>query len=1160
MTPLLPSFNPFDNVELLPGFPGRRAPGAFPALPQEDADPLLKRLGKHSLGAIGYIGSTLSKPHRALRGLISGDPREALSFLPFSDSLGITDPEQEHTTDSILQSHGIVGKNDPTAWELRDLLVPAVDIASDPATYVNPLALTKAGKLAKATGALKGGLGTQIREGNRALVGLGIPFREPTKWIGVGPKSAKVGDRLSQIGESVLSAPGVRQATALLNPDYGRTDVRFLQKAFSEVGVPTKNASLAKAKLAEHRIRTKVAKILRRSPVGAEMETMRAIRQANELGLGQGQQVVDDIATRGNRGILPTYADADALKDFVGKKYPAMENIGRKIASTEADWLKAEQELGLNTKALDDTIEYGHRRPISAPTKEAEKAYRLLSTMTGANIKRKKTWRAIPGGTAQIDGWAMDPMLSGPAAAEAAPSADRVARIAEDIAKKLPGIPASDPGVLSKARSISRALVKLPQEHSEFGIPLFHPDEAANLLSRGQQHASKLGAVATLYRGIQGTATNDATNAIPVREFARQLGLGTQRKWLDVPEHVAQHLEALGIPLETARKHAGHINAGGLDPIAASTVTQLSKVLTPEEIKGLISYNAVGSDVQLLKKLAKKDISTKVFTLGDNDYAKTIKRLDDFHIGNKDADAMGRFMRTWTAPTEMKKPIKYFDDLTNLFKSWLYPVWPAAHARNAVSIAWNNYIHGTTGSHYRDAISALRHGKIGELKPFLTGATPEAQAADLIRQAYARGVTSTPTSSFLGADVYGEGNNVLRNIANSGHGDRPELKFLPPVPGTELRSKTGKLLPDLKAFVRETIDNARKPGGLNPLAVAGVGGRTKDTNAIVHAGRAVGTNMEQVGRLANFLGNLEAGMTPDIAAATTKGIHFDYSHLTPFEKNVMRRLVPFYTYTRKNLPMQLRLIAQHPHQLTVLHKIQENAQRDAYVPEHLRGDIAIPLGREENGTATVLSGLGLPIEEALGRLRFLERQETIPGVNHVVRPYLPDVFGTLGRYIGTMNPLIKAPLEQVSDHSFHTGRRLSDMHASGLAGAYGHMDEDAAQLLTQVMANTPASRLISSINTLADNRKSVGAKLSNLLTGFKVSDIDTERLRGIETRKQIENMLKRYPDIRSSTDFYLPTERRSEVTPEEDLLLRLYSRSKLNAKTAAKERQHAVQD
>ncbi len=55
------------------------------------------------LDALGYVGDTLDKPGRAVRGLLAGNAQEGLAALPFSDSLGLTDPSQAVSGSALLQ-------------------------------------------------------------------------------------------------------------------------------------------------------------------------------------------------------------------------------------------------------------------------------------------------------------------------------------------------------------------------------------------------------------------------------------------------------------------------------------------------------------------------------------------------------------------------------------------------------------------------------------------------------------------------------------------------------------------------------------------------------------------------------------------------------------------------------------------------------------------------------------------------------------------------------------------------------------------------------------------------------------------------------------------------------------------------------------------------
>jgi hypothetical protein len=88
------------------------------------------------LDALGYVGDTLDKAGpRPLRGLLAGKPREALSFVPFSDEMGLTDPKDIRTGRDVTNKFGITDPHD-TGWGatgaglLADALIDPVGIAT----------------------------------------------------------------------------------------------------------------------------------------------------------------------------------------------------------------------------------------------------------------------------------------------------------------------------------------------------------------------------------------------------------------------------------------------------------------------------------------------------------------------------------------------------------------------------------------------------------------------------------------------------------------------------------------------------------------------------------------------------------------------------------------------------------------------------------------------------------------------------------------------------------------------------------------------------------------------------------------------------------------------------------------------------------------------
>ena len=70
----------------------------------------------------------------------------------------------------------------------------------------------------------------------------------------------------------------------------------------------------------------------------------------------------------------------------------------------------------------------------------------------------------------------------------------------------------------------------------------------------------------------------------------------------------------------------------------------------------------------------------------------------------------------------------------------------------------------------------------------------------------------------------------------------------------------------------------------------------------------------------------------DIASQKVKESLFDYRDVSKFERNVLKRTMPFYTWTRKNIPAQLKHLVLNPERAEKLHLAKEQF-------EHETGDL-----------------------------------------------------------------------------------------------------------------------------------------------------------------------------------------------------------------------------
>src|SRR3990167_1022870 len=139
------------------------------------------------------------------------------------------------------------------------------------------------------------------------------------------------------------------------------------------------------------------------------------------------------------------------------------------------------------------------------------------------------------------------------------------------------------------------------------------------------------------------------------------------------------------------------------------------------------------------------------------------------------------------------------------------------------------------------------------------------------------------------------------------------------------------------------------------------------------AGKAVGRAIEEQARVLDFVVNLRDTGDITLAAQRTKQFLFDYGNLTNFEKTFMRRLIPFYTFTRKNLELQVKTLLTTPGrvaaEVTTLSTLGEvmaggklSPEEEAALPDWIKVGIGI-LSKKKGETVEILGSLGTPIEQ-----------------------------------------------------------------------------------------------------------------------------------------------------------------------------------------------------
>ena len=146
--------------------------------------------------------------------------------------------------------------------------------------------------------------------------------------------------------------------------------------------------------------------------------------------------------------------------------------------------------------------------------------------------------------------------------------------------------------------------------------------------------------------------------------------------------------------------------------------------------------------------------------------------------------------------------------------------------------------------------------------------------------------------------------------------------------------------------------------------------------------RAIGRAVENNSRLAHWLAKLgpedvgekfTAGdkgwnMNLDDAAASVRKYLFDYTELTDFERTRMRAFIPFYTWMRKNIPLQIESLIRDPGRYAKVPKAMNNIEsitddwQDIQEPDYYRELHAVRLPILMNSKPTYVNP-NLPFQD-----------------------------------------------------------------------------------------------------------------------------------------------------------------------------------------------------
>lgn len=194
--------------------------------------------------------------------------------------------------------------------------------------------------------------------------------------------------------------------------------------------------------------------------------------------------------------------------------------------------------------------------------------------------------------------------------------------------------------------------------------------------------------------------------------------------------------------------------------------------------------------------------------------------------------------------------------------------------------------------------------------------------------------------------------------------------------------------------------------------------------------RGFSEGREDFGRLAHFIDSLKkegAGAknladiekAADAAAQRVRKWNIDYGDLTEWERKYGKRAIPFYTWLRKNVPLQIEAMALRPGRIAAVPKAQkameqalgtydpEGSSIGEVIPQYLKEMSPIRLRGEGEGKNAWYWNTPLPTMD-LGRLL-----EGGPA-------------GTIKELVSGVTPVARVPMEIAFGKNVYTGQKISN--------------------------------------------------------------------------------------------------------------------------------------
>lgn len=391
----------------------------------------------------------------------------------------------------------------------------------------------------------------------------------------------------------------------------------------------------------------------------------------------------------------------------------------------------------------------------------------------------------------------------------------------------------------------------------------------------------------------------------------------------------------------------------------------------------------------------------------------------------KNMDGWYKFVQD---PHTQNEFLHLFDKTQDWWKAWTLAVFPSYHIRNFVGNMWNNWLAGVHDlNDYKLALEVQFPGKFGQKT--ITGGLGKQYTSDSIMQ-------------------------VMKEL---GVVDR------------------GFVAQDVGRTIEQELEKGTiwSPGR---------------NNILVKKGFKFGSQIENNARIAHFINRIKTGNTEAEAALSVKKYLFDYSELTDFERNVMKRAFPFYAWTRKNVPLQIQHLIMEPAKFSSTFKAQNEFQNSTPASERY-----LPSWMSENFPLRIR-------KNQAGQYEYFLLNNWLPAAD------LAKVLQLHQTALNMMSPIPKEILQQAFNYDVFLKKKIATI--PGQKTRFLGVD-----LPTQAVHAAKVVRLLNEVDKMTQEDVELANKITGILSGKtylydEQKGFNTNKYRVDDTIKELRQKLR----------------------------------------------------